>query len=145
MKTAIADPPTAVFNVLTSQYNAATAAVDMAPDTTGNLLAKVQTTLNTAIVLRNRLVKVVHTAAPPAPAEAGRVHAHASQAVAGEFDAVMPGLVVLIDDELQQMKAASQDSSTPADVKTMLTSAISADNQIEALVNQFWPPAPAAD
>jgi hypothetical protein len=141
---ALADPPTSVFNVLTSQYNAATAAVGMAPDTKGDLLSKVKTTLNTAIVLRNRLVKVVHTAAPPAPAEAGSVHAHASQAVPGEFDAVMPGLTVLLDDEIQQMTAASQDSSTPADVKTILTSAISADKQIEALVNQFWPPAPAA-
>ena len=70
---------------------------------------------------------------------------HASQAVAGEFDAVMPGLTVLLDDELQQMKAASQDANTPADVKPILTSAIAADTQIEALVNQFWPPAPVGD
>jgi hypothetical protein len=139
----IADAPTAVFNVLTSQYDAATAAVGIAPDTKGTLLSKVKTALNTAIVLRNRLVKVVHTAAPPAPAEEGRVHAHTSQAVAGEFDAVMPGLTVLLDDELQQMKSASQDADTPADVKAILTSAIAADTQIEALVNQFWPPAPA--
>ena len=140
---AFADAPTAVFDVLTSQYNAATAAVDMSPDTTGTLLSKVKTTLDTAIVLRNRLVKVVAAAAPPAPAEAGSVHAHASQAVPGEFDAVMPGLTVLLDDELQQMTAASQDANTPADVKTMLTSAIAADKQVEALVNQIWPPAPA--
>jgi len=62
----IADGPTAVFNVLTSQFNAATAAAGMAPDTKGNLLAKVTTALNTAVVLRNRLMKVVHNAAPPA-------------------------------------------------------------------------------
>jgi hypothetical protein len=140
---AIADPPTAIFNVLTAQYDVATGAVGMAPDTKGDLLAKVKATLNTAIVLRNRLVKVIAKAAPPAPAEAGSVHAHASQAVAGEFDAVMPGLVVLIDDEIQQMQAAAADSATPAAVKDALTSAISADQQIESLVNQFWPPAPA--
>jgi len=140
---AFADPPTAVFSVLTSQYSAATAAVGMAPDTKGDLLTKVKTTLNTAIVLRNRLVKVVHTAAPPAPADAGSVRAHASQAVAGEFDAVMPGLTVLLDDELQQMQAAAADSSVPADAKAILTSAIAADKQIENLVNQYWPPAPA--
>jgi hypothetical protein len=142
---AIADAPTAVFNVLTSQYDAATGAVGMAPDTKGNLLSKVKTTLTTAIVLRNRLVKVVHTAAPPAPAAAGSVNAHASGApVATGFDTVMPGLVVLIDDELQQMQAAKADSAIPAAVKDMLTSAIAADQQIESLVNQFWPPAPAA-
>jgi hypothetical protein len=140
---AFADPPTAVFDVFTSQYSAATATVNMAPDTTGDLLAKVKTALNTAIVLRNRLVKVVHTAAPPAPAEAGSVHAHTSQAVAGEFDAVMPGLTVLLDDELQQMQAAAADASVPSDSKAILTSAIAADKQIENLVNQYWPPAPA--
>lgn len=140
---AFADAPTAVFDVFTSQYSAATAAAGMSPDTKGDLLAKVKTTLNTAIVLRNRLVKVVHTAAPPAPAAAGSVHAHASQAVAGEFDVVMPGVTVLIDDELQQLQAAAADTSVPSDSKAILTSAIAADKQIETLVNQYWPPAPA--
>jgi hypothetical protein len=138
-----ADGPTAVFNVLTSQYGAATAAVGMAPDAKGQLLAKVKTTLDTAIVLRNRLVKVVHAAAPPAPAEEGRVNAHASQEGAPTFDTVMPGLVALLDDELQQMQAAADDASMPAESKAVLTSAIAADKQIEGLVNQFWPPAPA--
>jgi hypothetical protein len=141
---AFADGVTAVFNVLTSQYSAATAAVDMAPDVKGALLAKVKTSLNTAIVLRNRLVKIIHAAAPPAPAEEGRVHARASQEEgAPTFDLVMPGLTVLIDDELQQMQAAAADAAVPADSKAILTAAIAADQQIEALVNQYWPPAPA--
>jgi len=143
---AFADGPTSVFNVLTSQYSAATAAVNMAPDTKGGLLAKVKTSLNTAIVLRNRLVKVVHAASPPAPAEDGRVKAHAAGgAVVGSYDTVMPGLTVLLDDELQQMQAAADDSSVPADSKAILTSAIAADKQIQTLVNQYWPPAPADD
>jgi hypothetical protein len=139
-----ADAPTAVFDVFTSQFNAATASVGIAPDTKGNLLAKVKTTLNTAIVLRNRLVKVIHAAAPPAPpASDGRVHARASGAEGGAtFDAVMPGVIVLIDAELQQMQAAAQDSSVPSDAKAALTDAIAADKQIESLVNQWWPPAP---
>jgi hypothetical protein len=141
---AFADGPTAVFDVFTSQYNAATAAVDMAPDTKGKLLAKVQTTLNTAIILRNRLVKIVHAATPPAPADAGRVHAHSSGgAVVGSFDTVMPGLIVLLDDELQQMQAMAQDSSVPSASQAIVTKAIAADQQIENLVNQFWPPVPA--
>jgi len=139
---AFADGVTAVFDVLTSQYSAATAAVGMAPDTTGDLLAKVKTTLNTAIVLRNRLVKVIHAAAPPAPAEEGRAPAHASDD-APTFDTVMPGLIVLVDDELQQMQAAAADASIPSDSKAILTKAIAADQQIESLVNQYWPPAPA--
>jgi hypothetical protein len=138
---AFADGVTAVFSVLTSQYSAATAAVGMAPDTKGELLAKVKTTLNTAIVLRNRLVKVIHAAAPTAPAEDAGARAHASQEEgAPTFDVVMPGLTVLLDDELQQMQAAAGDPSMPSDAKAILTSAIAADKQIESLVNQYWPP-----
>src|SRR3954451_2978103 len=55
-----ADGPTAVFSVFTSQYGAATTAVGMSLDTKGALLNRVKTTLYTAIVLRNRLVKIIH-------------------------------------------------------------------------------------
>ena len=135
-----ADGVTAVFNVFTSQYSAATTVAGMAPDTKGELLAKVKTSLNTAIVLRNRLVKVVHAAAPTAPAEEAGAVAHASQEEgAPTFDVVMPGLTVLLDDELQQMQAMAADSAVPADSKAILTSAIAADQQIVNLVNQYWP------
>ena len=139
---AFADGPTAVFDVFTSQFNAATAAVGMAPDVKGNLLNRVETTLNTAVVLRNRLVKVIHAAEPPVPpVEEGRVHALASGApVAATFGSVMPGLTVLLDAELQQMKATAHDTSVPAASRAALSKAIAADNQIEALVNQWWPP-----
>jgi hypothetical protein len=140
----IADGPTAVFNVLTSQFNAATAAAGMAPDTKGDLLSKVKMALNTSIILRNRLVQVVHNAAPPAEEAGAGAHA-AQEESAATFDTVMPGLVVLLDAEIQQLTALSEDSGTPADVKPILTSAASADRQIEALVNQFWPPAAAED
>jgi hypothetical protein len=138
---AFADGPTAVFDVFTSQFNAATAAVGMVPDVKGTLLTRVQTTLNTAVVLRNRLVKIIHAAEPPVPVGDGRVHARASGApVAATFGSVMPGLTVLLDAELQQMKATQQDTSVPSASRAALTKAIAADTQIEALVNQFWPP-----
>jgi hypothetical protein len=139
---AFADGPTAVFDVFTSQFNAATAAVGMLPDTQGNLLTKVQTALNTAVILRNRLVKIVHAAEPPAPpASDGRVHAHASGAEGGStFGAVMPGLTVLIDAELQMMQATAEDASVPAASRAALAKVIAADTQIENLVNQWWPP-----
>jgi hypothetical protein len=139
---AFADGPTAVFDVFASQFSAATAAVGMAPDVSGTLLTRVQTTLNTAVVLRNRLVKIIHAAEPPAPpVEDGRVHARASGApVAATFGSVMPGLTVLLDAELQQMKATQEDTSVPAASRAALSKAIAADTQIEALVNQWWPP-----
>jgi hypothetical protein len=140
---AFADTPTAVFNVLTSQYAAATDAAGMYPDTTGTLQSKVKLVLDSAIILRNRLVKAIAAAEPPAPAEEGRVHAHASQEE-GEtptFAPLMPGLTVLLDDEIQQLKATLP--LVPAAAAADLQAAITADGQIETLVNSTWPPAPA--
>jgi hypothetical protein len=135
-----ADAPTAVFNVFTSQYNAATSSIGMLPDVKGGLLNRVKTTLNTAIVLRNRLVKVVAAAAPPAPEEA-RARASQEAEEANTFDMLMPGLIVLLDDEIQQMQATTTDASVPAASKAVLTNALAADQQIEQRVNTLWPPA----
>ena len=133
----IADTPTAVFNVFTSQYDAATAAIGMAPDTTGNLLNRVKTVLNTAIVLRNRLVKIVAAAEPPVPAD----DAQAAQDDVATFATVMPGLTVLLNDEIQHMQATMQDNSVPAASGAILSNALAADNQIATRVNGLWPPA----
>ena len=136
-----ADAATAVFSVFTSQYSAATASVGMLPDVKGNLLNRVQTSLNTAIVLRNRLVKIVATAAPPAPPEDAKAKASQEEGEVTTFDIVMPGLVVLLDDEMQQMRATYQDTSVPVASKNVLTNALAADQQIETRVNTLWPPA----
>ena len=53
----------------------------------------------------------------------------------------MPGLVVLLDDEMQQMRATAQDTSVPVASKNVLTNALAADQQIETRVNTLWPPA----
>jgi hypothetical protein len=137
-----ADTPTAVFNVFTSQYQAATTAAGLVADTKGNLLNRVKTSLNTSIVLRNRLVKLVAQAAPPAPEEA-RVRANASQESeeATTFDMVMPGVAVLLTDELQQLGSLASDTSVPAASRAALTNSIAADNQIMTRVNTLWPPA----
>jgi hypothetical protein len=137
-----ADAATAVFAVFSSQYSAATASVGMLPDVQGNLLNRVKTTMNTAIVLRNRLVKIIAAAAPPAPPEDAKVRAHASQEE-GEvttFDLVMPSVSVLLADEIQQMQATAQDTSVPAASRAVLSTAVAADQQIKTQVDTLWPP-----
>jgi hypothetical protein len=133
-----ADAPTAVFNVLTSQYSAATTAAGMLPDVTGNLLNRVKTTLNTAIILRNRLVQIVAAAAPPAAEEA---QAAQDADDVTTFDMVMPGLAVLLNDEIQQLQAMTQDTTVPAASRAVLAPALAADQQILTRVNTLWPPA----
>jgi hypothetical protein len=139
---ALADNPTAVFDVFTSQYGAVTAGVGMYPDTTGSLQSKDSLVFNTAIILRNRLIKAVIAAEPPVPAAARTVGARAAGTGAGAtYAAVMPGLIVLLDDEIQQMTATK--AQVPAASRPSLTAAIAADQKIETLVNTTWPPAPA--
>jgi hypothetical protein len=137
-----ADAATAVFSVFGSQYSAATASVGMLPDVKGNLLNRVKTSMNTAIVLRNRLVKIVAAAAPPAPPDDAKFRARASQEE-GEvttFDLVMPSVSVLLADEIQQMQATNQDTSVPAASRAVLGNAIAADQQIKTRVDTLWPP-----
>jgi hypothetical protein len=137
-----ADAATAVFSVFGSQYSAATASVGMLPDVQGNLLTRVKTTMNTAIVLRNRLVKIVAAAAPPAPPDDAKVRARASQEE-GEvttFDLVMPSVSDLLGDEIQQMQATTQDTSVPAASRAVLANALAADQQIKLRVDTLWPP-----
>jgi hypothetical protein len=52
----------------------------------------------------------------------------------------MPGVIVLADAELQRMQAMADDTTVPAASRAALTKAIAADQQIETLVNQWWPP-----
>jgi hypothetical protein len=133
-----ADAPTALFNVFTSQYEAATAGVGMLADTQGNLLNRVKTTVNTAVVLRNRLVKIVAATAPPAPEDA---RAAQESEEATTFDMVMPGVALLLGDEIQPIQATQQDASVPAASKAVLGNVLAADQQILNRVNTLWPPA----
>jgi hypothetical protein len=141
---AFADTPTAVFSVFQGQYDVATAAVGMLPDVQGGLLARVKTSLYTAIVLRNRLVKIVAAAEPPAPAEEGSASPGAQAAQEeGEvplFADVMPAVSLLLADEVQQMQATQQDTTVPAASSAVLADALAADQQIEAQVSLIWPP-----
>jgi hypothetical protein len=57
------------------------------------------------------------------------------------YDVVIPGLTVLLGDELQQLQSLASDQAVPAASRTALSGAIAADNQINTLVNTWWPPA----
>jgi hypothetical protein len=54
---------------------------------------------------------------------------------------VMPGLALLLGDEIQQIQATQQDASVPAASKAVLGNVLAADQQILTRVNTLWPPA----
>ena len=51
----------------------------------------------------------------------------------------MPGLSVLLDDELQQMRPPLRTPRSRLLSRAVLTNAITADTQIKTLVNTYWP------
>jgi hypothetical protein len=55
----------------------------------------------------------------------------------------MPGLSILLADEIQQMQSTQQDTTVPAASSAVLTNAVAADKQIQAQVDLLWPPVPA--
>ncbi len=56
------------------------------------------------------------------------------------FADVMPGVSILLADEIQQMQSTQQDTTVPAASIAVLAPALAADQQIEAQVNLLWPP-----
>jgi hypothetical protein len=134
----IADPPTAVFSVFTSEYNAATATTGMLGDARGTAATAVSTTLARVTALRGQLVAFIRTSAPPADPEA-----EVPEGVT-TFDMVMPGVSILLGDEITQLKAAAADTTLPAAARTAVNAALAADQALVTTINTAWPPATEA-
>jgi hypothetical protein len=116
------------------------------------LLDAMSTTLFYALDKRDAAVEVVHTLAPPAPPPAddarfhARAHASGGAVAGGTFDAVMPQVVGMIDDELQQIDALQSDATDlRPGAKKILRHAEAQALITQRQVNTYWPPAPPAD
>ena len=109
------------------------------------------TTLFHALDRRDAAVEDVHTLAPPPPVADDApvdVHAYASGgAVAGgTFDAVMPRVAGMIDDELQQIDGLQSDATDlRPGAKKMLRAAEAQALLTQRKVNTCRPPLPTGD
>jgi hypothetical protein len=148
----IADPPTTAIGVFQLQDDVISTIVELTDGARVPLLDAMSTTLFYTLDKRDAAVEDVHTLAPPAPppADDARVHAraHASGgAVAGgTFDAVMPQVVGMIDDELQQIDGLQSDATDlRPGAKKILRAAEAQALITQRQVNTYWPPLPAGD
>jgi hypothetical protein len=148
----IADAPTTTIAVFQLQDDVISTIVELTDGARVPLLNEVSKTLFFALDKRDAAVEDVHTLAPPPPPPAGDarvdVHARASggAVVGGAFDAVMPQVVGMIDDELQQIDGLQADATDlrpgakkilrAAEVQALLT---------QKQVNTYWPPLPVGD
>ena len=143
---AVASPEDTAFAVLSLQHRMATLATGLIDTAHSTLLSSLSTTLFTALNGRDQAIAYIHSIDTPAPAAAadGMVAAAAGTAPTGSaWGTVMPGLIPLIDDELQQVNGTLADPTLRAGTRHILQDALAQDTKAESTVNQFWPPLPA--
>jgi hypothetical protein len=149
----IADAPTTTIAVFQLQDDVISTIVELTDGARVPLLDAVNTTLFYALDKRDAAVEDVHTLAPPPPpppagdSRAG-VHARTSGgAVVGNgFDAVMPQVVGMIDDELQQIDGLQSDATDlRPGAKKILRTAEAHALLTQKQVNTYWPPLPPSD
>jgi hypothetical protein len=136
------------FAVLSLQHRMATIATGLIDTAHSTLLSSLSTTVFTALNGRDTAIAYIHSIDTPPPPETDsvvvRAHAAGAPVVAG-WASVMPGLIPLLDDELQQQQGTLADTTLRAGTRKVLTDAVAQDTATEATVNQFWPPAPVGD
>jgi hypothetical protein len=137
------------FAVLSLQHRMATIATGLIDTAHSTLLSSLSTTVFTALNGRDTAIAYIHsidTPLPPPETDSVVVRAHAAGApVVAGWASVMPGLIPMLDDELQQQNGTLADTTLRAGTRKVLTDAVAQDTATEATVNQLWPPAPVGD
>jgi hypothetical protein len=145
----IADAPTTTIAAFQMQDDVISTIVQLTDGARVPLLDAMSTTLFYALDRRDTAVEDVHTLQPPPPppAQDSSVHAHASGgAIASTFGAVMPQVVGMIDDEIQQIDALQSDATDlRPGAKKILRDAEAQALLTQRKVNTYWPPLPPSD
>jgi hypothetical protein len=136
-----AGPESTGFAVLSFQHDVVTTSLGLLDGADPSLVAPLRTTILSAIRGRWAAIKYIRSIAPP-PATEGRVHATASGApVVADWAGLMPNLVPMFDDEIQQMNVIVGDVGT----ESALSNWQDRDQAAQAAVNQTWPAVPVED
>ena len=142
----IAGPEDTAFAVLTLQHAVAATAIGLLGTANGTLLAGLNTTLFSAMNARDAAVAYIHAIpVPPPVADSAGAHASGAPVAASTWDTVMPGVVPLLDDEVQEIDATLAGTSASVTARHILGTAEIQAIKTERNVNLWWPPVPADD
>ncbi|MEA2482313.1 MAG: hypothetical protein QOC55_260 [Thermoleophilaceae bacterium] len=130
--TAYADPNTTAMAVLGYQHSVATAAFGLLDGAKGLLRDAVSTTMFAALNRRDSSIAYIHALPPPDPATADPTTT---------FDALMPGIIPDLDDELQQVEGLLNGGALTTGEKRIMNQADFQVFRTERTVNTYWPPA----
>jgi hypothetical protein len=138
------------FAVLSLQHRMATLSTGLIDTAHSTLLSSLSTSLFTALNGRDQAIAYIHSidTPPPAPPAAdARVKARAAGApvaTGSGWATVMPNLVPMLDDEIQQVNGTIAAGSLRTGTRHVMLDALAQDTASESRVNQFWPPLPPA-
>jgi hypothetical protein len=140
---AYASPQDTALAVLNLQHDVVSTSLGILTSKSRPLTSAVSTTIHTALVGRDAAIAYIHSITPPPVADEGRVQATASdEPVVADWATVMPNLLPLLDDEVQQMKATARPPTlAPAYLPNLTKRAV----RVKGTINLYWPPLPPED
>jgi len=138
--TAYAGPEDTGFAILSAQHDVLTTSVGMIETTNAALQKSLLSTISSAASAMKTEVTYIHSIAPP-PAADG-VQADGTGA-GSTWATVMPNLVPVLQDEIQQLAGRQALNKFPSAVASALSSARLKVTDTLNQLNTWWPPVPA--
>jgi hypothetical protein len=134
---AYAGPEDTAFAVFSAQHDLVATSVGMMETTNAALLKSLTGSISSVQASRTTAINYIHSIAPPPTDDAAVVDGTEGGAT---WATVMPTVVPLLDDEIQQITGRLALYKFPAATKTALQNAKSRAQSAKALINQYWPP-----
>ncbi len=97
-------------------------------------------TIRSVAASRSAAVRYIHAIAPPPPPGDGRAGASGG-AIGATWDSVMPGVLPVLDDEIQALRGTVKLTPTlSTTVTTAIKAVVAEDKKTKSAINTFWPP-----
>lgn len=133
---AYAGPEDTAFAVFSAQHDLVATSVGMMETTNAALLKSLTGSISSVQASRTAAINYIHSIAPPPVDDAAAIDDEGVPTWA----TVMPTVVPLLDDEIQQITGRLALYKFPAATKTALQNAKTRAQSAKALINQYWPP-----
>lgn len=134
-----ASPPDTGVAVLGLQHDVVTTSLGLFGITPA-LDQALANTIRSVAASRSAAVRYIHAIAPPPPPGDGRAGASGG-AIAATWDSVMPGVLPVLNDELQALRGTMKLTPTlSTTVTTAIKAVVTEDKKTKSAINTFWPP-----
>ncbi len=138
--TAYAGPEDTGVAILNAQHDVVTTSVGMIETTNAALQKSLLSTISSAQTAVRAEVNYIHSIAPPPAADGVQAD---GGAVGSTWATVMPNLVPVLQDEIQQLAGRQALNKFPSAVASALSAARLRATDTMNQINTWWPPVPA--